>query len=517
MSEMSEQVVEFVKAGFSGIWVHTNEQEDAMSDLIAAANANEWSLGFWDIGEGLRGTERIAAQKPQEEDRWHDRNVSQMLRELPTIAATTGHKKTLLVLKNFHRRELIDNTSHIQLLQSSLQAGKAEEHGWCIVILAPKINVPMELDPDFVVVTHELPDKDQLWAVAESVAEEGELPEDEGDKKLLLQSAAGLTRREAENAYSLSIVKKEPFDPAIVWGIKAQTLKKRELLTLYEGDESFETLGGYDNFKNFTSRLLSQDVTDDRLRPKGVLLLGVPGAGKSASVHALGNHTGRRVLELDMGSLRSKFQGETDENLAAALSTADAMEPCILFVDEIEKALSGTSSSGSTDGGTGSRVFGKLLRWLNDHTSDVFFIGTCNDISQLPPEFSRAERFDGLFFFDLPTDEERKVIWDIYFKMFDIDPGKTNYIKLSNGWTGAEIRTCCRLSKIMDQSLEEAAILFPKISVNASDQLKDLRDWADTRCLSASHTGLFTSRERKSGAIGTTKKRRKVRRDTTFN
>ena len=181
MSEMSEQVVEFVKAGFSGIWVHTNEQEDAMSDLIASANANEWSLGFWDIGEGLRGTERIAAQKPQEEDRWHDRNVSQMLRELPTIAATTGHKKTLLVLKNFHRRELIDNTSHIQLLQSSLQAGKAEEHGWCIVVLAPKINVPMELDPDFVVVTHELPDKDQLWAVAESVAEEGELPEGEGE------------------------------------------------------------------------------------------------------------------------------------------------------------------------------------------------------------------------------------------------------------------------------------------------------------------------------------------------
>src|SRR5205085_7199983 len=146
-----------------------------------------------------------------------------------------------------------------------------------------------------------------------------------------------------------------------------------------------------------------------------------------------GNETGRPTLMLDVGSLLGGIVGATEQNVRQALRIADAMSPCILYCDEIEKALSG-ASSGQTDSGVSARLFGSLLTWLNDHTSDVYFIGTCNDITRLPPEFSRAERFDGIFFLDLPGREEKDAIWRMYLRMFELDaqqrrPGDDN-------WTG---------------------------------------------------------------------------------
>jgi SpoVK/Ycf46/Vps4 family AAA+-type ATPase len=179
-----------------------------------------------------------------------------------------------------------------------------------------------------------------------------------------------------------------------------------------------------------------------------------------------------------------------------ALKIADMMAPCILFIDEIEKALSGVQSSGLTDGGTGARVFGALLTWLNDHKSDVFFVGTCNDITQLMagnPEFARAERFDGMFFFDLPAEKEREAIWNIYLKMFEVKkhPKMADLLKLSTDWTGAEIRSCCRLSAMLEEPLEKTAETVVPIIKIASERLTALRNWADGQCLSANEPGLF--------------------------
>ncbi len=121
------------------------------------------------------------------------------------------------------------------------------------------------------------------------------------------------------------------------------------------------------------------------------------------------------------------------------------MAPCVLFVDEIEKALSGASGSQS-DSGVSARLFGTLLTWLNDHTSDVYFVGTCNDISKLPPEFSRAERFDGIFFLDLPDAETRSTIWNLYLTQYGLDPQQPR--PNDQQWTGAEIKACCRLARL---------------------------------------------------------------------
>jgi SpoVK/Ycf46/Vps4 family AAA+-type ATPase len=521
MADMPLEVDQYMKAGFSGIWIRSNEHEDAVQDLINMCTKNEWEIAHWDMDKGLLGSKKINDQRTPEEAQadpvWYNKKPYKLIAEMGTLAANTKAVRTLFILKNFHRKDFLDNSTILQAVQNSMAQGKTADHPWCICILSPFMDIPVEWDADFVAVDHALPTREQLWTIAEELAEDGELPTKPADKMLLLEAASGLTRRGAEGAYSLSIVKKKPFDPSVVWDLKAQALKKKGLLTLYEGDASFEAMGGLDQFKDFTSRLLEKKTDNPLLFPKGLLLLGIPGSGKSQAVKCLGNSTGRRVLSLDIGALRSKWQGETDANIREALATADAMQPCILFIDEIEKALSGVQSSGATDGGTGSRLFGKLLEWLNDHETDVFFVGTCNDIGQLMgsnPEFARAERFDGIFFFDLPTVEERKAIWRIYIKMYDITQkiSESEILQLSDQWTGAEIKTCCRLSAMMEMKLEEAAEHVVPIVRTAEERLTALRGWAEGKCLSATRKGLFRIKDAEKAAVLEPKKKKPSRK-----
>jgi len=184
------------------------------------------------------------------------------------------------------------------------------------------------------------------------------------------------------------------------------------------------------------------------------------------------------------------------------------MAPCILFIDEIEKALGGTGGSGGNDGGVGKRLLGTLLTWLNDHTTDVFFIGTCNDVQNLPSALTRAERFDAKFFFDMPNAKARKVIWDIYLKMFDlpIPPvGKNelaNLLQLSVDWTGAEIRSCCRLAAIQKRPVSEVANTIVPVSKMYAGEIMNLRKWAQGNCLAADRDGIYSLPSTETYQIG---------------
>ena len=247
----------------------------------------------------------------------------------------------------------------------------------------------MELEKLFVVVEHLLPDREQLHDIATGIAaEDGELPIG-AELDTVLDAACGLTRYEAENAFSLSLVRHNRITSEAVWELKSGMLKKSGLLELHRGQDNFEALGGLNSLKSFCKRSLLQPGRGNSLkRPRGVLLLGVPGTGKSAFAKALGRETGRPTLILDVGAMMGSLVGQTENNIRQALRIADAMAPCILFVDEIEKGLSGVASSGQTDSGVSARLFSSLLTWLNDHTSDVYFIATSNDISKLPPVWS---------------------------------------------------------------------------------------------------------------------------------
>lgn len=491
---MSDNVALYMRAGFSGIWLQSNEHEDAIKELTSMCQSQNWGFRLWNMDCGLVGPNGEPAPDS------YKNQAQQLVTQMPNIAAGTRAPRTLFVLQNFHRREFADNAAVLQSVQSSVAQGKSAENGWCICILTSSAVIPQEWLPSFIVVDHPLPDGDQLWEIARDIAEGAGINIDNTDQSAVRAAAAGLTRYEAESAFSLSLLQRRELSPGVIWDLKAQSLKKQGKLTLYNGNASFDQMGGLSHFKEFSSKLLEARGNDPLLYSKGLLLLGVPGAGKSQAVRCLGNLTGRRVLTLDVGALRSKYVGDTERNIREALRIADAMQPCILFVDEIEKALAGVGSSGATDGGVGARVFGTLLTWLNDRTSDVFFAGTCNDIGQLiesNPEFIRAERFDGIFFFDLPTESEREAIWRVYLDMFGYEDTaiSADMLGMSDGWTGAEIKTCCRLSAILKLPFVEAAKFVVPISKTSGTKQDDLRNWANGKCLSASYPGLFSAKE----------------------
>jgi SpoVK/Ycf46/Vps4 family AAA+-type ATPase len=186
------------------------------------------------------------------------------------------------------------------------------------------------------------------------------------------------------------------------------------------------------------------------------------------------------------------------------------MAPCICFLDEIDKALSGVASSGSTDSGVSARLFGTFLTWLNDHQSDVFVVCTCNDISKLPPEFSRAERFDGIFFLDLPGASQKGAIWKLYLDMFCLDADQLK--PKTKEWTGAEIRSCCRLAALLDVSLLEAAKNVVPVAVTAAESVSRLKAWASGRCLDADVPGIYNPT-----GTAAPKSRRSIPRDPSLN
>jgi hypothetical protein len=402
-----------------------------------------------------------------------------VLRAVPTLADRDG--TALVLLHNFHR--FFGNPEVVQTAFTQLVAGKQQRT--FLVVLAPVVQVPVELEKLFVVLEHALPDRAQLQEIARGVTAENpeELPQGE-ELQHVLDAAAGLTRYEAEGSFALSLTRHDALRPDSIWEMKAQALKKNNLRTLHRGGERFDALGGLANLKDFCRRALR---TGRSVKPRGVLLLGVAGSGKSAFAKALGNETGRPTLLLDVGALMGSLVGQSEANLRQALKVADAMAPCVLFVDELEKALSGVGSSG--DSGIATRRFGNMLTWLSDHTSDAFFVGTSNDISKLPPEFARAERFDGIFFLDLPTAQEKDVIWAQYRCQYGIPESQARPDDTS--WTGAEIKSCCRLAALLDVTLTQAAHHVVPVAVTAAEQVERLRAWASGRCLSASAPGVY--------------------------
>jgi len=494
---LSQHLYEHIAAAFTGLWVQSHEHEDALTEIARLCNEHEWSLAVWDIDRGLQvnGQAAEAATDPVA-----------AIRSITALAPDDREGSALLVLPNFHR--FINSAEIVQALAHQIHEGRNRRT--FIIVLSPIVQLPPELEKLFVVIEHELPGREQLEEIARGVAtEDGELPTDT-ELVRLLEAGAGLTRFEAENAFALSLVRHGRLTPEAVWELKAGMLKKSGLLQLHRGIERFADLGGLDALKAFCATTLRARPGDDPVKPRGIMLLGVPGTGKSAFAKALGNETGRPTLVLDVGALMGSLVGQTEQNVRQALRIVDAMAPCILFCDEIEKALAGSASSGQTDSGVSARLFGSLLTWLSDHESDVFFIGTCNDISKLPPEFSRAERFDGVFFIDLPSSTEKRAIWKMYVGKFQLDADQK--LPADMDWTGAEIRSCCRLAKLLDVPIVEAAKNVVPVAVTATESVERLRSWASGRCLSSCKPGVFV-REGKAGP----RRGRRVARNVSAN
>jgi SpoVK/Ycf46/Vps4 family AAA+-type ATPase len=278
---------------------------------------------------------------------------------------------------------------------------------------------------------------------------------------------------------------------------KAQAVKPHGLLELIETRESLDSIGSLDVLKEWLLKrrhAFGQKAIEYGLpTPKGLLILGIAGTGKSLTAKVTAKVFVVPLLKLDAGRIFAGLVGQSESNLRAVIQTAEAIAPCCLWIDEVEKGFSGTKSSNATDGGTSARVFGSFLSWMQDKNAQVFVVATANDVSQLPPEMLRKGRFDELFFVDLPNQAEREAIWDIQIGKHGRDPKDFDLVRLAKvteGLTGSEIEQVFieALYLAFDQEkeptdLDIAQVLteFVPMSKLMAEQIGGLRNWAKGR------------------------------------
>lgn len=473
---LARQVGEFVRAAFSGLIIETDEPHDAFVALGYLTQSEQWSLRHWSLAEGLLGS---------------GEHASDPAGALSVTDEADGRTPLLLVLQGFHR--FLGSPELVSQLEKRLHDGKVSRATIVLLVPSSGVELPAELKPLFVTLRHERPDRQELAGIAREVAtEEGELTEE--SVPAVVDAAAGMTRHEAESACALSLVRHGRIEPGPLWELKTEAVRSSGLLSLWRGiteQAGFETLRGLSALKTFCRQSLASREADSR----GVLLLSPPGCGKSQFAKALSAETGRPLLSLDIGRLLGSLVGESERNLRQALSLAGAISPCILLLDEVEKML---GSSGDRDSGVGSRLLGTLLTWMQERTGDVYIVMTSNDARRLPPELTRAERLDATFFVDLPDDATRRDIWQLYQQAYGLSSGP---LPEDTDWTGAEIRSCCRVARLLGVSALEAAKFVVPVSATSDQRIRQLRRWASGKCLDAHSGGLFDARQ------GTSKRR----------
>jgi hypothetical protein len=454
-----ERFENYLRAGFPLIWVSTLEPHRAEKELAAIAKKvhittpQRWDVvsGFGPVGE----------------------TTTQTMPPVKAISTAAGMGTTVTFLWNFHR--FMNSTEVIQAIENAIPALKSAAS--CLVILAPDADklVP-ELARFTVVWDFDLPSAKDLQDTAKNITSDAGM-EPGNEDPALIDAALGLTISEAEDAFALSLVETQKLDPAIVAREKAGALLRQSKIEMSTFTERFDGLGGLDVIKEYTCQAAQSPMS------LGILLLGPPGTGKSHFAKALGNELHIPTLSLDFGKMMGSLVGQSEGNMRSALQAVDAIGHCVLYIDEIEKGLAGVQSSGNLDSGTKAGVGSSFLKWASDRKPGVaYIVATCNDITQLPPEYTRSGRFDAIFWLDLPNAEERDVIWKIYEQKFQL----TGLRPDDKDWTGAEICSCCRTAVMLGCDLRKAGEYIIPMAKTMSEKIEALRDWAKGRAIPAS-------------------------------
>jgi len=485
---METQLINYAKAGYPGVYIISSEEarvENVISKMMKKLKKH--NLYAWSATSGIvqmdNGTILTDTNDPY--------SALTYLNQLPD--------NSIILLRDFHLYLLDPDPTIIRLVKDALFKGKAK--GLQLIILGCRQELPPELEKEFIVVDFILPEKEELGHVLDELAKSAKI-EVNGNRDAVLDSAMGLTTNEAENAFALSLVETKDFDPEIIAREKSATIKKNGLLKVIEDPNSLDDVGGLELLKHWLTQrrdaFSKKAIAYHLPSPKGILIAGIPGTGKSLTAKATARALGRPLIHFDAGKVFAGLVGQSEANMRSVIQTAEAIAPCVLWIDEIEKGFSGTKSSNSTDGGTSNRVFGSFLSWMQDKTAPVFIVATANDITQLPPEFLRKGRFDEIFFCDLPTEKEREEIWKIQIKKHHRNHGDfkiSNLVDATAGFTGAEIEQAfieamySAFAKKKEPSMTEvsAAIMGTSpLSKMMAAQVQELQEWAKNRARSAS-------------------------------
>lgn len=493
-----EELDIFVRARYPLLYLVSWEEHRVDAILSELARAHGKALFTWSITRGLRsmGTSRTA---PLPED---TRNPIDAMAAIEKLG-----EPALVVLKDFH--PYLEDRGVVRALRELAHFLKSTFT--TVILLSPTLLIPVELEKEISVIDVPMPGySDLLQLLKEIVAvvrrtnkATVDLSRDHADQ--LIKAALGLTMAEAENAFAKAIAhdgKLGPEDIKRIQDEKRQVIRKSGLLEYYPPEETLGNVGGLENLKGWLSQRTA--AFGERARqfglpePRGLLLLGVQGCGKSLTAKAVSAHWNLPLLRLDMGRIFSGLIGSSEENLRKAIRVAESVAPVVLWVDEIEKGLSGVASSGAGDTGVSARVFGTLLTWLQEKTAPVFVVATANRIDGLPPEVLRKGRFDEIFFIDLPEQAEREDIFRIHLRRRKRTPedfSTEELATLTEGFSGAEIEqvVVAGLYEAFAENTELAQQhlvrtiqdTFP-LSVTMHDEIRRLRDWARGRTRPAS-------------------------------
>ena len=387
-----------------------------------------------------------------------------------------------------------------------------------VFLISPMLAIPPEAEKEIAVVEYPLPDLLEIGKILDSVitrTADSRIVLEPGERERVVEAALGLTADEAESVFAKSLVQtastidpatgqndKPHFELDVILSEKERIVRKSGILEFFRTTEKMESIGGLDRLKDWLKKRqvsFSKEALAFGLpRPKGILMIGIPGCGKSLTAKAVGAKWRLPLLRLDVGKVFAGIVGSSEENMRRAIQMAEAVAPSILWVDELEKGFSGTGSSNNSDGGTAARVFGSFITWLQEKTSPVFVIATANDVEQLPPELLRKGRFDEIFFVDLPTLPERRDIVKIHIQRRGRDPSKFDIEMLADktdGFSGAEIEQAV-VSALFDAfdvkgELNNEGILHSlsetvPLSKTMKEKIAGLRQWCNLRARPAS-------------------------------
>lgn len=490
-----EEIEVLIRAKYPILYVVTWEEQRVSEAIESISHRLNMKAYVWSLTQGMRPT---ITEKPSNP-------AHKLSAELEALAQIhTATVPSVFILRDFHH--YMNDIRVIRLLRDL--SGRLRGKSQCIVITAPLLKLPVDLEKDITVVDFGLPGAEEISEVLDTVLKAIETKTSvskdlsEDVREQIIKSCQGLTLDEVESVFARSLVEKKSLDIDIILEEKKQIVRKSGLLEYYAATQNMSDVGGMEYLKEWLHQR-TQAFTDKAQdfglpAPKGVLLLGVQGCGKSLVAKAIASAWNLPMLKMDVGKIFGSLVGQSEENVRRAISVAESVAPCVLWADELEKGFAGVHSSSFSDSGTTARVFATFLTWMQDKTAPVFLIATANDVSKLPPELLRKGRFDEIFFIDLPDRNERIDIFRIHLTKRKRNPGDFNLEELADitgGFSGAEIEqlvigalfTAFNSNRelLQEDLIAEAKTVVP-LSAMMREEISDLREWARMRCRPAS-------------------------------
>ena len=490
-----EELELLIRSRYPIIWIETSEEARARSLIDAVARKLGKRVFHWDCLEDMR-----EGDSPVKETATPERALEHVRK---------NSDKAIFVLYDFHPYLEPEHPSVIRRLR---RVGFELKRSYkTVIIISPLAKLPMELEKQITLLDLPLPDHEDLMAllrrVLRSVKGHPDLKVDADEKFLerVVKAALGLTMAEAENLFLKAAVSDRKFGPedlSLILAEKRQVLRKSGVLDYFDTAETMSDVGGLTRLKQWLEA--RRDAFSEEARsfglpqPKGLLLLGVQGCGKSLVAKAIASLWQLPLLRLDVGSLFSMYVGSTEANMRKAIKVAETLAPGVLWLDEIEKGLAGLESSGAVDAGVTARIFSSFLLWMQEKTAPVFVVATANDVRRLPPELLRKGRFDDIFFVDLPTSAERTDIFKIHLKKRNREPANFDLGALAtktDNFSGAEVegvvisglyKAFAARRELKQADLLEAVEETIPLAKTMAENIQALRNWAAERARPAS-------------------------------